>query len=799
MNKKFYVIKRAAALAAAAVMAFAAACPSAVFADDSDDARLVYRSVDAWPQDDELTADKLKNDDAVWRFMYRDDQSNGEYRDYTVAAVGGDNSAGYVKPSLNDDGTYNYLAEGGSDIVMYTDSARNPGMRNAMGKYWMRPSVAGGSSPKQSTVNRIVKVFTAPRGGNVSVLAQDMSGNSMLYNKGLAADKTKGAVVRVKKISADGTETELWHDEFAYNGSSLASIKFGSIDAAVDAGDRLWFEVSAENGGSSWAKQVFWNPVVVYNYEPESIEPSDRTSVPLDTVFTVRFADEMEPLTADCISISGDGNPIVKDFVQSDDRMSISFAFDGLSGDSEYSVVINGIKLANDENAAELTSVFSFVTEHIFEYPKYAADDAWRDNSNADSVWRWLYCDNATKSNADPYEEYKIFGTGNTDGLAKPVKSADGSYDYAAATTDKIGVFADSNANHGMRNALGRYWARPSVATGSEPKQSADNRIVKRFTAPESGRVVISAADLNGESKIYNKGLATDGNKLNGAVVRIVKKNKNGADEKLFEHDFAYTESTCPDDGLAVLDFEDIECDISSGDTLWFEISAETGGSAYCKQVSWNPAVRYEAIYPNITECEPEDGAEGVAPNFVHKIRFDREVTDITAGDVEIDGARCSDVWFEDGNTLLCLKYDGLEANKKYMVKINNIRMSGTHDGLYRPYELSFATGDMVQFGAIVTDGALKSGDNTVRIDINNAAGSKNPYSAALLAMVCQKTENGYAAVSTRAVYNDKIGENDSLAVTVQLPNTDDYVIKAVLLETVPSARAITPIAVFSK
>ncbi|MGN0179900.1 MAG: hypothetical protein ACI4DY_10745, partial [Monoglobaceae bacterium] len=79
------------------------------------------------------------------------------------------------------------------------------------------------------------------------------------------------------------------------------------------------------------------------------------------------------------------------------------------------------------------------------------------------------------------------------------------------------------------------------------------------------------------------------------------------------------------------------------------------------------------------------------------------------------------------------------------------------------------------------------------------AAGDRKLYKAALMAAVCKKTTAGYSVVSTRTVCREDIGENDELKVTVSLPDAEQYFIKAVLLETVPSARAVTPIAVFSK
>ena len=248
--------------------------PVVTYDGETADSNMTYDSLDAWPADG-FTKDKLKNDDPVWQFLYRNMTTSGgnqteavaesldQYKAYTVAGVGNGNSTDFAVPTKNEDGTYNYEAAGDNQIV-YSDGASSHGMRNAMGKYWIRPSVAGSSDPKQSVNNRIVKAFTAPRSGNVSLSAKDMSGDAKIYNTGLSSGNSKGAVVKVSKVSADGTKTELWKHTFAYTSSSIESVDFDNISLFVNKGEQIWFEVSGETGGSAWAKQVFWNPTVSY-------------------------------------------------------------------------------------------------------------------------------------------------------------------------------------------------------------------------------------------------------------------------------------------------------------------------------------------------------------------------------------------------------------------------------------------------------------------------------------------------------------------------------------------------------
>lgn len=237
--------------------------------------------------------------------------------------------------------------------------------------------------------------------------------------------------------------------------------------------------------------------------------------------------------------------------------------------------------------------VFNVFADTLFDNSDktiYKASDAWNGLTNEDAVWRWLYRNNQTKNTATPYVEYTLTGSGNSEDLNAPKKNEDGTYDYSTTEKGTVTVFADSTANPGMRNTLGRYWMRLSVASGSEPKQSKDNRIVKQFTAPESGSVTISAKDMSDESKIYNRNLTSTNNL--GAVVIISKHTADGSEKKLWSYEFKYNSETTVNE-VETLDFENLSTYLNKGEELWFTISGETGGSAYAKQVFWNPVVSY--------------------------------------------------------------------------------------------------------------------------------------------------------------------------------------------------------------
>lgn len=240
--------------------------PVVTYSTTEADANMVYNSLDVWSENLTSTS-TVTNVDPVWQFLYRNTQSNNQYKAYTLTK--GITTSGFLAPKSNEDGTYDYTQGSTTETstTIFSDSTSNADMRNALGKYWMRLSVATGSEPKQNANNRIVKSFTAPRSGNVCISAIDMLGDSKIYNKGLTASNNKGAVVNILKWKPDGTNQTIWTHTFTYNTetqSSIEVIDFENMSIYVNKGEMLWFMVSGATGGSAYAKHVFWTPVVSY-------------------------------------------------------------------------------------------------------------------------------------------------------------------------------------------------------------------------------------------------------------------------------------------------------------------------------------------------------------------------------------------------------------------------------------------------------------------------------------------------------------------------------------------------------
>ncbi|MBP3361962.1 MAG: hypothetical protein J6N52_13980 [Clostridia bacterium] len=660
----------------------------------------------------------------------------------------------------------------------------------AVGRYWMIPLIkTTGTDESIRSKYGVCKSFTAPKSGNVTLSCE----NGKIY--GGAKSKDKDNTTAFIRITKNGEQ--IWPSgggEYQIPCSTVPvqTVSFSPITLDVNEGDVIRFEAYNGDGSKGYGKYVYWAPVVSYNYVPESIYPENLENIGENQVFTVTFPDMISDMTKDNIEIlSEDNEAAVSSFSMNEDGKSISFSFSGLMGYTSYTVNITGIVPMGEDT--EHSCSFSFTTGDIFRYPVYEASDAWSESSNNDPVWRWLYRNTLS---GDRFVEYTLTAQNNTNNYVAPVKGSDGTYDYShvGEKSERTFVFCDSQSNAYMRNSVGRYWARLSVGTSTEPLQNPNNAIVKSFTAPESGTVKISAKDMEGQSKIYNRDIS-ENNRL-GAVVKVIRKAPEGGEDKvLWSHSFNYINAVIPSDGVAECTLEPFEAEVSKGEQLWFVISGELGGSAYSKQVFFNPVVSYMNIIPNVESTIPENNSADIDTNFVHKIAFDHEIETPDFYDIEIDnGAEVKTVEVNDKTLLLV--FSGLKSYTKYTVRLQNIRIPGVPNENTRVYEYSFTTGSAVSFGEIsISDGALKAGENIISVGINNT--DVSPYGATLLAAVCRGDENNYEIERILYVRREDIGENDSLSLKVQLDSSEGYMIKALLAESIPSARALLPVKIF--
>lgn len=664
----------------------------------------------------------------------------------------------------------------------------------AVGKRWMIPLIkTTGTNEEIRKQYGVSRSFTAPRSGSVTLSTE----NGKIY--GGAKSKDNANTTAFIRITKNGEQ--IWPSggkeyQIPQNTVPVQTVIFSPITLDAEEGDVIRFEAYNGDGSAGYGKYVYWDPVVTYNYIPESIYPSDLTCIPENQVFTVTFPDPLSPMTADKVEIlSEDNEAAVRSFTQSDDGASISFDFEGLYGNTEYTVSITGITPVGEDE--EYSFSFSFTTGEIFRYPVYEAADAWSDNSNSDEHWCWLYRNTLTMDTLNPFVTYSLTAQSSTNIYVAPVPGADGTYNYAhvGESSEKTVIFCDSQSNAYMRNALGKFWARLSVAGQSEPLQHRNNQIVKSFAVTESGTVSIFARDMEGLSKIYNRNI-TEANRL-GAVVKVIRKSAEGTEEELWSYGFDYTGLDLPQNGVAECVMEPFETEVKKGDELWFVISGELGGSAYSKQVFFNPVVKYTNIIPETESITPDNDSTDVELNSVHKIIFDHPIEIPDVSDIEIDnGGAVEDINVNERT--LFITFSCMKPYTKYTVRLHNIRIPMIPDENSRVYEYSFTTGSAVSIGDIsVGGGRLLPGDNIITVKINNSAGSGLPFGATLLAAVCRGDEDNYIIERIQYVRREDIGENDSLSLTVNLSDAAGYMIKVLLAEDIPSARALLPIKVF--
>lgn len=455
-----------------------------------------------------------------------------------------------------------------------------------------------------------------------------------------AAAETGDAVTTVYKAT-DAWSTEVsGNEEWSWEYSDkTTSYEFKSLTVAVENqtvfGTDPSAEPTAENriGGFGWKRGSAWNDAGVGQYwmfpyiKTTGTTSDERAKFAVSRTFTAPMSGKVSLSTENGkiyggAKQSGNGNttafvritvngrqiwpesgeiqiPYTGAYIQTMDFDEITAVV--YRGDKLRFEVYNGDGDAGNGKLVYWSPVVTYNTTSADENMVYNSDDVWPEVlngttniTNDDPVWQFLYRN--TLSNNE-YKAYTLSVGNKTQNYLPPVQNSDGSYTYANQTrlTDepdtRTRIFSDSDNNGYMRNALGRYWMRLSVATQSEPKQNANNRIVKSFTAPRSGNVCISATDMSGDAKIYNQKLSSTN--PYGAVVNILKWAPDGTNTTIWTHTFAYNANTTPVDGVEVLDFENMCIYMNKGEQLWFMVSGATGGSAYAKQVFWIPVVSY--------------------------------------------------------------------------------------------------------------------------------------------------------------------------------------------------------------
>lgn len=134
-----------------------------------------------------------------------------------------------------------------------------------------------------------VRTFTVSQSGNVTITADDGQNGDRITTDGTAVSNLRILLER------DGEFTQLWPEEGWKAVSANAPVNFAPMAQNVIAGDKLHFELSAEEAttGSCWQMRAYWDPVVTYNEKHPTvteISPEDgAVDVPGNTEFVVTF------------------------------------------------------------------------------------------------------------------------------------------------------------------------------------------------------------------------------------------------------------------------------------------------------------------------------------------------------------------------------------------------------------------------------------------------------------------------------------------------------------------------------
>ena len=716
------------------------------------------------------------NTDNIWRWQYKDPDSNKTYTDLDKTG-----NCGRVV-SING---INYPAGQSWKINDYTNGF-------ALSKYVMVGGNHGDGSGWADT-NTAVKTFIAPKSGNITITAcgPDDTENGKIWST-VSSGNPQGAKICINKNNqtiwpenSDGYRF-MWDSAAENNGLVLS---FEPINISVNKGDRLHFEVLSGGSTNWWGTAVFWDPMVSYtSFNPtvDSVTASgdDFENAELDQSYSVIFEDELNSISESNIEISGilnDGSelkktPYVNNTELSADNKTVTFSFSNLEKGASYTVTLKNMDFTGMD-AGTFEYSFTFNTKKPASSISYKASDAYSETTNDNTIWKWQY-----------RNDYINYVDLDKTGWAKvAVNSGE-----TKVSADKSWVIND----YGYGFALSKYvMVGGNIADGNSTSNS--DTAVRTFIAPKSGYIQIGASDADGNSKIWS-----NLSRVNTPGASVSVKKTDADDEQYLK-----TKTIWPENGTAYqfkwdasnpeecrqLDFEPIIVKVNAGDKLHFEASAK-GGNWWGMVVYWDPVVSYKSVFPEAYDKNFEDGGTYV-PNYKYSMEFDDDMEALSADDITIDnGASVKSVDLE-GSKRITFSFDGIKEGVKYTVTVNGLRYDSVSDStLSEPYTFSFVGGGKVEIkDARLGAAHLKKGENKVFVTVNNSAAEK--CSASVLACVMKGTADNYEVESVGYATRNDIGENDTMSISVNLPDEKDRFIRVFVVKSVnglwPYAEAI--------
>ena len=589
-----------------------------------------------------------------------------------------------------------------------------------------------------------VRTFNVQESGNITITAADgITGGA----------GTAGPSVRIL-LERGNTKTNIWPgDDYNNQTQGVTDFagwreiyqkdevqEFAPLTLNVRAGDKLRFEMSAEKrtAAAIASHHVNWDPIISYNsfIAIADFQPSDTKNLPLNQVFAITTEEEMEPITQSDVSIIGTTQAVVRDIRQ--EGNTISLAFDGLAYSGTYEVEIRGLKPVGSSGAGE-SYRFTFTTITL---KRYQASDYY-DNSgksnpltvDGEAPWTWESYDRKTKTytplaSFNSSRGYAIVGGWNA------VTAVDASAMYGDTRQNGQGGFA---ADETYSYAWQRYFP------------------VRTFTAPESGKVTISA----------DGGIITAPSTA-APNLRILLERSGEFTQLWPEEGWKAVNASAP------IHFSPVVQNVIKGDKLHFELSAEEAGTGNCWNMiaNWDPVVAYNEKHPTVTGISPEDGAVNVPGNTEFVVTFAEEICEPLVQDVEIDGnAAVADVWRENGNEVhILLDSTTLKERTAYTLRLKNIRLKMMDEINSFEQSIAFTTADYTVFGEFSRSGA------SVILPINNTLGESRPVSVTVIAVLCSGTPEQYTIKSAHYKTEVITGKTNMTVALDAVPRDGEFV-----------------------
>ena len=261
--------------------------------------------------------------------------------------------------------------------------------RSAVGKYWMNTEMSEANVRERYSV---VRTFTAPRSGQITITAADKSGRSRI----IGINKASNTHPLHVRIMQNGEKIWPQYAEYAIvpRGDTpvegavkeTGALDFEPMTLNVQEGDALHFEFADTNtGNTSWDMAVYWDPVITYNemFHPTvvSVTPEDGSTVAGNVEFAVTFAEEIaEPdisnvtILTDEEELVGEKMPRVKEVSLDADKktMRVRLSGDSMLENTSYIMCLSDIRRADNNEPNSFEHQVSFTTDNYVIYGDFS-------------------------------------------------------------------------------------------------------------------------------------------------------------------------------------------------------------------------------------------------------------------------------------------------------------------------------------------------------------------------------------------------------------------------------------------